>query len=26
VMGALEIAPNYEAALEFLMELRGTGP
>jgi tetratricopeptide (TPR) repeat protein len=26
VMGALEIAPNYEAALEFLLELRGTGP
>ena len=25
VMGALEIAPNYEAALEFLLELRGRG-
>jgi len=26
VMGALEIAPNYEDALEFLLELRGTQP
>lgn len=25
VMGALEIAPNYEAALEFLLALRGRG-
>jgi len=25
VMGALEIAPNYEAALELLLELRGMG-
>jgi len=24
VMGALDIAPNYEEALEFLLELRGT--
>ena len=26
VMGALEIAPNYEEALEFLLQLRGTTP